>query len=208
MVGAAMVAKDEDSKRYRLTLKFFHWGSKAAARFIPPPSINQEMLALAEEINGAVFYFTRDGLLVLGLERTDWKDGQAVTIPYAGNLYHWSDSPFGRTLVAFSPPLEIERLLELEAYRGTSKAEMSALEADLQGIRERGFAERERQSSLHLYLAMAPILDSSGYSAGLLIAMEPKDEVPENRPSLIAALLNSASRCSASLGHRPLVTTL
>jgi DNA-binding IclR family transcriptional regulator len=206
MVGSNMLARDKDTKRYRLTLKFYYWGMKAATRFLPPPSINQEIVSLAEEVHGAAFYLTRDGTLVVGLESTDFKDGRAVTVPYAGRQYHWSDSVFGLTHVAFSSPGEVESLLQQEAARGKHPGEIHRMTANLEEIRREGFAERPEEGA-RPYLAIAPIFDSTGFAAGLLVAM-PRSRSQGDGRELITALLNRATRCSTALGHREVVPVL
>jgi len=200
MVAANMLAREDDSKRYRLTLKFYYWGARAAIPFLPPPVINQEIVALAEAVDGAAFYLTRDGTLVIGLESTDFKSGRAVTLPYAGRQYHWSETIFGLTHVAFSSPPEIEDLLQLEAERGRSGTEVDEIKARLGEIRQAGFAERPADGS-RPYLAIAPIFGGTGFAAGLVVAM-PGVEFRADTPRLVEALLSTAGRCSTALGHR------
>jgi len=206
MVGANMLAREGDSRRYRLTLKFYYWGAKAASPFLPPPVINQELVALAEAVDGAAFYLTRDGTLVIGLESTDFKGGRAVTLPYAGRQYHWSDSVFGLTHVAFSSPREIEALIRLEAERGRQAAEIDDLKARLAEIRRAGFTERPEDGP-RPYMAIAPLFDGTGFAGGLLV-VRPGAKFRADTHGLVAALLSTASRCSTALGYREAIAVL
>src|SRR5688500_13191362 len=86
MVLEGIATKDELTKRYRLSLKTYDWGTRAVAPYLPPFYLRQELANLAREVRHPVFYCILDASDVVTLERTDGLGDGSVTIPNSGRV--------------------------------------------------------------------------------------------------------------------------
>ncbi len=100
MVASGILTKDEDSRRYSLSLQVFQWGSRAAARFQPSAATRQEMTRLASQSGHQVIYSVLDGDSVVALEATEHFTNQATTRPVWSRTY-WASTTTGTLIAAF-----------------------------------------------------------------------------------------------------------
>lgn len=198
MVAADLAEKDEVSKRYRLGLRLYRWGSAAVGRFIPPPFIRYEISELAEELLHPVFYGVLDDGHVVTVERTARRSRQTLTTPdYRRN--HWSATSSGRALVAFLPVAEREALLKEDHGEWPSK---KALSDDLELIRRQGYASSD--AVREGYTVAAPVLDESGV-ARAAIGIGVNKHIAEEREVIIRKLIDTAHRVSSNTGYGALI---
>ena len=201
MVVEGVAIKDETTKRYRLSLKTYDWGSRAVAPYLPPFYLRQEIANLAGQVRHPVFYCILDGPDVVPLERTDRLGDGSVTVPNSGRVgrTHWSQSAWGKALVAFAPPDKREKLLGAEDNKTTDARE---LRAELDAIRRQGFAERQVAAD-RMTLA-APILNSDGFTSGAL-AIGINNYLPDQHDEILRDLLGVATRASYDAGYSPVL---
>jgi DNA-binding IclR family transcriptional regulator len=201
MVLQGVARKDEVTKRYCLSLKTYDWGSRAVAPYLPPFYLRQELANLAREVRHPVFYCILDASDVVTLERTDGLGDGSVTVPNSGRVVRtpWSQSPWGKALVAFAPPEVRERLLAAE---DGSSGDVNELRAELETIRRQGYAER--QMTLDRMTMAAPILNSDGFTNGAL-AIGINNYSPDLHDDFLRKLLGVATRASYGAGYSPIM---
>ena len=197
MVAAGMALRDEETKRYRLGLVLYSWGSHAVASVLPNAAVRQELVSLAAEVSPhPIFYSVLDGISAVTLERTQVLDGTAITTPLNSRL-HWPERPIGIAMAAFTDQETTQRLLDAPGPANNG-AEAADLPAVLKTTRERGYAELLFAPDRASFAA--PVLDDSGYAAAA-IGMGVNNYSPEDHERLLAALRQSALRCSNHLGY-------
>jgi DNA-binding IclR family transcriptional regulator len=201
MVIQGVARKDEVTKRYCLSLKTYDWGSRAVAPYLPPFYLRQEIANLAREVRHPVFYCILDASDVVPLERTDGLGDGSVTVPNSGRVArtHWSQSPWGKALVAFAPPDVREHLLSDEDSRSGNGSD---LRAELESIRRQGYAER--QMTADRMTRAAPILNSDGVTNGAL-AIGINNYSPQLHDEFLRKLLGVATRASYDAGYSPIM---
>lgn len=201
MVSEGVARKDEATKRYHLSLRTYDWGSRAVAPYLPPFYLRQEVANLAREVRHPVFYCILDNSDVVTLERTDSLGDGSVTVPNSGRVArtHWSQSPWGKALVAFAPPEVREQLLAAE---DASPSELNELRGELESIRRHGYAERQVTPD-RLTMA-APILNSEGFTSGAL-AIGINNYSPDLHDDFLKRLLGVATRASYDAGYSPIM---
>jgi len=200
MVLEGIAKKDELTRRYRLSLKAYEWGSRAVAPFLPPFYLRQELANLAREVRHPVFYCILDASDVVTLERTDALGDGSVTVPNSGRVArtHWSQSPWGKALVAFAPPEARERLL----VQSKSAEQGHELTAELESIRRQGYAEH--QTTADRMTMVAPILNGEGFTSGA-IAIGINNYSPDLHDDFLRRLLSVATRASYDAGYSPVL---
>ena len=192
MVANGLAVKDATSRRFRLGLRTYRWGTAAVARFVPPVFLRYEIAELADEIQHPVFYAVLDGNEVVTIERTQRRGRQILTIPEV-RRNPWHSTSSGRALAAFQPEAETTSLLQKPGL--TSRQE---IEADLEQIRHQGYAASEAVR-IEGYTLAAPVFDETG-AAISAIGIGVNKHVPEEREVITRKLLETASRASSNAG--------
>jgi DNA-binding IclR family transcriptional regulator len=201
MVVEGVARKDEVTKRYCLSLKTYDWGNRAVAPYLPPFYLRQEIANLAREVRHPVFYCILDASDVVTLERTDGFGDGSVTVPNSGRVVRtrWSESPWGKALVAFAQPNLRERLLAAE---DGSAVDINELRAELESVRRQGYAELHMTAD-RLTMA-APILNSDGFTNGAL-AIGINNYSSDLHDDFLQKLLGVATRASYDAGYSPIM---
>jgi DNA-binding IclR family transcriptional regulator len=197
MVAADLAEKDDVSKRYRLGLRLYRWGSTAVSRFIPPPFVRYEIAELAESVLHPVFYSIRDGSHMVTVERTVRRGRQTMTTPdYRRNP--WSATSSGRALVAFLPPGERNALIKIAPGDWSSEA----LSENLETVRRNGYASSD--AVREGYTLASPVLDERGLATAA-IGIGVNEYVAEEREGILRKLLDTVHRVSSNSGYVPLI---
>jgi IclR family transcriptional regulator, KDG regulon repressor len=201
MVVAGILSKDEESRRYNLSLQVFQWGSRAAARFQPSAAMRQEMTRLASQSGYQLIYSVLDGDSVVVLEATEHFTAQATTRPVWGRTY-WASTTTGTLIAAFSEQRTIEPLLRaFEKQKEASAWPEIEMRSLLDELRRQGYADRVVKSGA--YTIAAPVLDYSGYAVAAL-GMIVTSNNPLEKERFIDPLKATAATCSSFLGHHEL----
>jgi DNA-binding IclR family transcriptional regulator len=199
MVVAGILSKEEDSRRYDLSLEVLQWASRVAARYQPSAAARHEMTQLADKSGYQVIYSVVDKDSVVILEATEDLTAQVTTRPAWSRTY-WATSTTGTLIVAFSEQRTIDRLLaEFTNSKPASVWPENEMRTLLDDLRQQGYADRQlRPDSTTV---AAPILNYSGYAVaalGLLI----KDSDSGEKARSLELLKATAERCSSFLGYR------
>ena len=201
MVTAGILTKDEDSRRYDLSLQVLQWASRVAARFQPAAATRQEMTRLANQAGHQVIYSVLDRDSVVVLEATEHLTSQVTTRPAWSRTY-WATTTTGSLIVAFSEQRTVERLLrEFPDHEEASVWPESEMRTLLGNLRRRGYADRLLRTGVTTIAA--PVLDYSGYAVAAL-GMIVKSSDPDEKERCIDYLKATADRCSNFLGHHEL----
>jgi IclR family acetate operon transcriptional repressor len=123
-----------------------------------------------------------------------------------GSRVPMHSSAVGKALLAHMPTTEVQAIL---GQRGLSKftdrtiTNADALAADLDGVRERGYAIDDAEHAIGLRCVAAPIFGSDGVPVAALSVSAPAARVPDRRiPELGRAVIRAADEISAASGRQ------
>jgi DNA-binding IclR family transcriptional regulator len=118
-----------------------------------------------------------------------------------GNAYPLVAGAAGKAILAHLPTEDVEHTIEVERRNGR-KFSAAALRADLQGIRERGYARSVGETVPSAAAVAAPILNSAGRAIGSLNVTGPADRLDDALVgTTVPALLSTTREVMEQLGY-------
>jgi DNA-binding IclR family transcriptional regulator len=113
----------------------------------------------------------------------------------------------GKTLLAFQPAAERERILsrmELRAFTPHTITDRDALARELEDVRERGYAVDNQELALELRCVAAPVLGDDGSLISSVSISGPADRLrSESIPTLLPGLAEAVSTISENMATVP-----
>lgn len=190
---------------YRLGLKLFRLGSAVVARFDERQAALPVMERIHEQTGETVFLCVRRGREAVCIERIDGRRVQSLALRLGGSLpLHSGAAP--RVLLAYEPrELWSEYMAgrRLEVFTPNTPATPEELFAELEEVRERGYAVSDEDVTIGIAALGAPIFDHrgnlraalsiSGIRAGIL----GEDAFEE----MCGLVVGGAEEISRALGH-------
>lgn len=123
-----------------------------------------------------------------------------------GRLIPLHCTAVGKSLLAFSG-IPLPDVLERKTDRTLTTS--AALNADLEAIRQRGYAYDDEEHQEGVRCMAAPVYDSSGHVIAAIGISGPTVRItPDRVPALAACVLDAAQALSADLGYAPRSTAL
>ena len=123
-----------------------------------------------------------------------------------GTLSPMHASGIGKALLAVLPPDRRAHVLthkEREAFTPHSLVDRAALEADLQIIRDRGYAVDAEEKTLGMRCIAAPVFDAYGEPLAGISVSGPSSRIePDEIPEIGALVVAAAERLTTALGGR------
>jgi DNA-binding IclR family transcriptional regulator len=114
-------------------------------------------------------------------------------------------SALGKSMLAYSDPALLEDLLNEPLPKLTSRTlAPAALRAELETVRERGYARERDEAVLGESSVAAPIFDHSGHAVGAIGVVGDTDRILPRQPArgITAAVVEAARGVSRELGAR------
>ena len=191
-----LVARDGD--RFLPGPELARLGSLAIRGFALVKVARDPLARLAEETGEAVNLAVREDDRVLNVYQVgtahfvgvkDWT-GRATPLHCSAN---------GKALLAFGDSLPAE----LPALTDRTITDPGVLRAELERVRERGFAVALEELEVGLHAVAAPVLDWSGESVAAVSVSAPSYRLPADRLDVAGARCRAAAEeISAHLGYR------
>ncbi|MDR6953244.1 DNA-binding IclR family transcriptional regulator [Ancylobacter sp. 3268] len=197
--------QDRSRDEYRLGIKLFELGSIVLNNMDlhreARPFVDALTVATREAAHLCVF----DGLRMVFVERSSGgRSGENnATITMESSPCHCTG--VGKASLAFQPPAVIDRVigLGLSAYTRNTITDPDRLRAELEQIRERGYAIDRGEIEIDRNCVAAPIRDSTGKVFAALSCTGPASRMTAERLAEIAPLVvNHADSISWRLGWR------
>lgn len=201
-----LVVQDVDSKRYRLGPGVLPLGEAylrqntlitlAQPHLAHLRSRTLESVFLTEYVNGdAICVATAESPRPL---RFFMRVGQRMP-------YHAAAS--ARAILAFRPAKEAEDLLRHEAlqrFTDTTPTTINAVLAELERVREDGYAACDEEMEVGVSALSVPIRNAAAEVIASLSIVAPQQRLAgEHRDAAVQLLLQQAQDISTALGHRP-----
>ncbi|SIM60184.1 IclR family transcriptional regulator [Micromonospora cremea] len=164
--------------------------------------------ALQRETGHTVHLAQLTGDEIIYIDKVDSPAFDAVKLPSrVGRAVSIYASAVGKTILAYLPPEERDRLLSpvvFERFTDTTFADRDSLEAELARIHQRGWAADNGEHDTYVMCVAAPIRDSRGLviAAASITAIEVIASLDQLKDSL-PLLLRTANRISYELGYTP-----
>lgn len=197
------VRKDPETGKYALGFRLLELASCVVARMdlrqVAHPVLVDLARACEETVNLAIF----DGREAVNVDQ--------VLSPHAIQYIGWVGrrtpahcSSTGKALLAFQPPHVVERVLAEPLPRFTARTitDRRVLLAELQRIREQGYAIADEEFQEGLVAVAAPIHGPGGSVLGVVSISAPTFRTPPERKTEFARLVREAAdEISRRLGH-------
>lgn len=201
LIARGYVVQEEESGRYRPSLKLFELGSKVVAEHPTRRAAAPYMQDLHKTLGETVNLYVLDKAAVLVVEkllsprplRFSSQPGSRLPVP---------TTAAGRAMLAHEPDpaalLALARAaLPLPAHIELDDAEVLG---SLDEIRKRGYAEATNSWTPGIFSIAAPILKSDGRAAAAIGVSGPIERQTEaNREAIIEALLTISARIAENM---------
>ncbi len=205
LCDARLVELREGDRKYRLGLRVLELagalGESLEIREVARPLLTW----LAKTTGETVHLATLDGDEMVFLERVDGV--QPVTLrTRVGFRAPAHVTAVGKAVLAFSPPLVVDRFLrgrQLKRYTLHTITGPDAFAAHLETVRRQGFAVDNEEHRLSIRCVGAPIFDHLGRPVAAVSIAGPMFRLSTRRMRELAEVVKQAARrISEALGHR------
>lgn len=199
--------QDRERDRYRLGLKLFELGNTALSNFDLHREAGPFVESLRRITGHVVHLAVFDGHRAVVIRRADPSPENAS--PAASTFIesaHAHCTSVGKAILAWQPDETIDRLIAegLEKFTANTIDTGPKLKAELEIIRNRGYAVDEAEHQPGLRCVGAPIRNQNGVVfAGISISGSAWQIPSENVPELSKVVIHNADQISRSLGYHP-----
>jgi DNA-binding IclR family transcriptional regulator len=196
--------RDVESGRYRLGLKILSLGGDAQANLDIAEIALPFMRTLVERIHLTVHLAVLDQGEAVYIEKVE-APGFFKVNTWVGRRMFLHSTSVGKCLLAWLPKQEIEAIAKQQGLKKRTPKTISSvakLLADLEQVREHGYAVDDEENSLGARCLGAPIFDAMGSVAASLGASGTLTQVDEaNTPRILDALKDTARKISRQLAR-------
>jgi IclR family acetate operon transcriptional repressor len=194
--------RDADSGRYRLGLKILSLGGDAQGNLEIADVALPFMRALGEKIRMTVHLAVLDQGEAVYVEKVE-APGFFKVNTWVGRRMFLHSTSVGKCLLAWLPKQEIENVVRQQGLKKRTPktiTTVSRLLADLEHVKQSGYAVDDEENSLGARCLGAPIFDATGNVTAALGASGTLTQVDEaNMPRMIEALKETARRITRQL---------
>jgi IclR family pca regulon transcriptional regulator len=189
--------------RFSLTPRVLELGSAYLSSLTLPDIAIPHMKSLVDLVNESAVLSVLDGDFIVGVARMPARRIMTGTIALGQRLPAWV-SASGRVLLASLPADQLSGVLsrtEFQAYTERTLLERSALEAELDRVREQGWAIVDQELEAGLRAVAAPVRDRRGFVVGslTLAAQGAASSVDDLAPLLVPQLLSACAAIERDL---------
>ena len=200
-----LIGKNPQTGRYRLGLKLFELGSQAVAQLDLRERVRPYLERLVAETGETAHLCILDGGEMLSLANVE-SPRTLRTPSTVGRRIPVHCTAAGKALLAFLPENELHPLIArggLRAYTRHTLTTPVRLKAELQRIRERGYAMDHEEIEEGLKCLGAPVRNYSGRVIASMSIAGPIFRLTEEKtPAMARAVIAAANQLSAELGYQ------
>lgn len=196
LIAQGYVTQEEESGRYRPSLKLFELGSKVVgahpARRAAAPYMQDLHKTLAETVN----LYILDKAAVLVVEKL-LSPRPLRFSSQPGSRLPVTTTAAGRVMLAYEPDPQavLEESLVVFPPRADVPIDVGEVLGSLDAIRAQGYAETTNSWSPGIFSIAAPILGADGRAAAAIGVSGPIErQTDDNRQAIIEALLATSAR--------------
>lgn len=200
LVDLELVSKNDNE--YALTLKFLEFGGRTRIRKDVYMAAKPQLQMLYEETGHTVHLATKEFDDLVLLERIN-PDEEVGFGAHDGQRTHFHTPALGKAIMAYLPEEEVDSILSKHTLEGmtehsiTNRAE---LEAELETIRDQGYAVNDEEEHKNYKGIARPIL-LDGEVVGAISVAGPKTELEMSEQSIHELLQSAADRIEIKLQY-------
>lgn len=196
LIAGGFVVQDEESGRYRPSLKLFELGSKVVADHPARRAAAPYMQDLHKNLGETVNLYVLDKNAVLVIEKL-LSPRPLRFSSQPGSRLPLATTAAGRAMLAHEPDPEsaLRASLNGQSPPGGTDIDPQEVLAELGNIRVRGYAEAVNSWTPGIFSIAAPILRTDGRAGAAIGVSGPIERQTEsNRAAIIEALLTTSAR--------------
>jgi len=149
----------KEGNDYHLGFRFLDYGGWLRSRYVGSELIKPQMRELADETGEVAHFAIREKGRVITLFRENGTQG-VFTRTRLGRRLHLHQTAGGKTLLAHLPPSEAESIVASEGLPSATEntiTDEAELFAELEAVRERGFAVNREESTSGVVAVAVPL---------------------------------------------------
>ncbi len=199
------VRRDEMTGAYSLGIKLFQLGTKALQEEFPIHRLHPVLAELAETTGQTAQLWLRSGFEALCVDQVEPPRDFRV-VGRVGRRLPLNSGAVSKVLLAFATPSLREQFLagSLTQLNASSVVDPTALRAELDRIRSRGFAVSDGAIRISSKAVAAPVFNALGEVELAVCILAPAEEVRDGNVQEVAlAVMDAARRLSHILGYFP-----
>jgi DNA-binding IclR family transcriptional regulator len=202
LIGAGYAVQDDDTKRYRLSLRMWEIGVAALDRLDLTETVHPHLQVLADAADESVQLATMDGDSIVYVDKADSRHPLRATTQVGSRVPAYCVST-GKALLAFTEH-SLDRLIyPLTAFTATTITTRARMEREVTAIRRAGYAVNRGEWREGIWGIAAPVRDGTGVPVAAVGVWGP--EVRFRGPAvarLAGHVLDAAQIISVRLGYR------
>jgi len=186
---------EPDGRRYHLGLRIFQLGQRVSNHHGFAGTALPILRRVTEETGEATILSVRDGNHHLTVNKVDGPQTFRVTSD-PGHLGALHTTSVGKALVAFADDATRSRLvdeLELEPLTEFSITDREAFRAEIELVRQRGFAVMDQENELGMRAVAVPVFNAQGHAFASLATAVPVFRMSVEALVALVPLLQSAA---------------
>lgn len=200
-----LIERSPQNGKYRLGLKLFELGSRVVSQLDLSERAQSYIERLVRETGETSHLCIMDDGEMLSL--TNVESTRTVRTPATvGRRTPVHCTAVGKAILAFLPESEVEALIKKRGLKGCTPntiTTMTGLKAELQFVRERGYAVDNEEIEAELKCVGAPVRNYSGRVIASISIAGPAYRMPDNKiPTLGRAVVEAAHELSNELGYQ------
>jgi IclR family transcriptional regulator, KDG regulon repressor len=203
--GLGYVAQEEDTDRYRLTIKLFELGSKALESVDLVREADVQMRHLSRLTREAVHLAALDENSIVYIHKID-ADYDLRMQSRIGRRNPLYSTAIGKVLLAYMDPVEARNVLRDVVFRKSTQKTLASADAVLSilpHVREQGFGEDNEEQEEGLQCIAVPVFDRfERVVAGLSISFPSMRCGADTKAHYVSLLKEAGRAISAQLGYR------
>jgi len=203
--GLGYVAQEEDTDRYRLTIKLFELGSKALESVDLVREADVQMRLLSKLTREAIHLGAFDDNSIVYIHKID-ADYDLRMQSRIGRRNPLYSTAIGKVLLASMDPVEARNVLTDVVFRKSTQKTLASADAVLSilpRVREQGYGEDNEEQEDGLQCIAVPVFDRFGrVVAGLSISFPSMRCGADTKAHYVALLKDAGRAISAQLGYQ------
>ena len=197
-----LVELDEESRRYRLGPTAFALGVAYQSRIDVRQTAAGELAALSRETQETATLSVLSGDGRMYVDQVTPHREIVMSVPL-GLMFPLHAGASSKAMLAFLPADEVERALAapLTALTGSTLTDVESLRAELERVRQQGYATSKGERQAGAASIAAPVFDHQGRPIAAISICGPAERFGRRLTEAVAILPAATARVSSRLGH-------
>ncbi|MEM1486349.1 IclR family transcriptional regulator [Oscillospiraceae bacterium PP1C4] len=206
LAALGYIKKDENTGKYRLTLKLFELSGRVVDSIDVLEIAKAPLEQLRNTTQEAVHLVVREGIDIVYVHKVDSKNSSIRMFSRIGMRRPMYCTAVGKSILATMSDEEVMRIWErsnIIRYTQHTIVDLGSLFRELDEIRRRGYALDNEENELGVRCIGAAVLDYTGRGRAALSISAPIGRMTDERIQVLAAdILAARAWISAEMGYK------